>query len=78
MVDLQVIPMNGEIVVKAAVAWEHPSMLTPCPSFHSPDELVNFGCPVIESLFDDDDDDEAESEESESVETHASDEPEGL
>lgn len=61
MIAMPVITLNNELVVKCAVVWENPEMRTPCPSFHSPEDLVSLGCPAVEALFEDVEDDEDES-----------------
>jgi hypothetical protein len=73
MVDVQVLQMSSELIVKSVVVWDHPSMLSPCPSFHAPEDLVNLGCPLIENLFDEDEEgeDDGEGEEDSENESEA-------
>lgn len=68
MVDLSVIKMKNatggeDLVIRAAVVWDDPSMATPCPSFHAPQEISYLGCPLV-----DDDYEEEEEEVEEMVE----------
>jgi hypothetical protein len=73
MIELITIVMNNELIIKSAVVWDDPTMRTPCPSFHAPEDLISLGCPMVEALFDEetDEDEEVEPETEAPAETDA-------
>lgn len=81
MVDLSVIKMkNGtggeDLVIRAAVVWDEPSMASPCPSFHAPQELAYLGCPMVDGDEEDDEEmEDVEGEEGAEEVVEAADEP---
>jgi hypothetical protein len=54
MVAMPTFILNNEVVIKCAIVWDDAAMRTPCPSFHSPEDLIHIGCPEIEHMYEED------------------------